>query len=127
MWRSPFKRPQGRRQKGFSYIEMIVVCAVLGILATAVIPVVRWDDKRRREARLRVTLRTLRAALDQYFSIRDCMQSPVVCIGAGESIRRAAEILGEGQFHCLPVVEGDQRLVGIVTSTDLIRYLADQF
>jgi len=54
------------RQQGFSYIELIVVCAVLTVLATAVIPLARWDQKRRREARLQVTLQSMRDALDQY-------------------------------------------------------------
>ena len=34
--------------------------------------------------------------------------------------------LGEGGFHALPVVEGDNVLVGIVTSTDLINHLLRQ-
>jgi general secretion pathway protein G len=55
-----------RRQAGFSYIELLVVCAVLTVLATAVIPLARWDQKRRREVRLRVTLQSMRDALDQY-------------------------------------------------------------
>jgi len=51
---------------GFSYIEMLVTIALLAILATAVIPLSRWDDKRRREARLRVTLEQIRWAIDEY-------------------------------------------------------------
>ena len=65
--------------------------------------------------------------LDQCFRVRECMQSDVVCIDVGESVRCAAELLGQGQFHSLPVVESDGRLAGIVTSTDLIRYLLDQY
>ena len=65
--------------------------------------------------------------LDQHFRISDAMQSDVVCIDADEPIRRAAEILSHGFFHCLPVVERDRCLVGIVTSTDLIRYLFEQY
>ena len=55
-----------RREGGFSYIEMLVTVAVLALLATAVIPLARWDDKRRREARLRVTLHQVRNAIDEY-------------------------------------------------------------
>jgi len=39
---------------------------VLAVLATSVIPLARWDDKRRREARLRGALETMRASIDQY-------------------------------------------------------------
>jgi general secretion pathway protein G len=55
-----------RRSRGVSFIEMMVVVAVLMILATAVVPVYRWDEKRRREERLRVSLETMRLAIDQY-------------------------------------------------------------
>ena len=58
------RRP--RSERGFSYIEMLVTAGVLLILASAVIPLARWDDKRRREARLRVTLKQIRHAIDEY-------------------------------------------------------------
>ena len=35
----------------------------------------------------------------------------------------AAAMLCEGHFHSLPVVDADDRLLGIITSTDLIHYL----
>ena len=53
-------------QRGFSYIELLVTAAVLAVLATAVIPLARWDEKRRREARLRISLQTMRDAIDVY-------------------------------------------------------------
>lgn len=53
---------------GFSYIELMVTLAILAILATAVIPLKRWDEKRRMEDRLRITLRTMRDAIDLYNS-----------------------------------------------------------
>ena len=32
-----------------TYIELLVAVAVLAVLAAAVIPVYRWDEKRRRD------------------------------------------------------------------------------
>ena len=57
---------RARRERGFSYLEMLVTAMVLIVLASAVIPLARWDDKRRREAELRLTLRQVRDAIDQY-------------------------------------------------------------
>jgi len=54
------------RQSGLSYIELMVALVVLAVLASAVIPLARWDEKRRREERLRVHLATMRQAIDEY-------------------------------------------------------------
>jgi general secretion pathway protein G len=54
------------KTRGVSIIEMLVAVAVLMVLATAVIPLAHWDEKRRRENRLRVSLQTMRDAIDQY-------------------------------------------------------------
>ncbi|MCP3978683.1 MAG: type II secretion system protein [bacterium] len=55
-----------KRQRGMSLIEIMVATGVLIVLASAVIPVARWDEKRRLENRLRVTLQVMRQAIDQY-------------------------------------------------------------
>ena len=39
---------------------------------------------------------------------------------------KVMEILGQGKFHSLPVLNG-RKIVGMVTTTDLIRYLAELF
>jgi general secretion pathway protein G len=60
-----------RSQRGLSYIELLVAAMVLLILAGAVIPLARWDHKRRAEARLKVTLQMMRDAIDQYKKYAD--------------------------------------------------------
>ncbi len=42
------------------------------------------------------------------------------------SVKEVAEIFAKEDFHSLPVVEGNE-LKGIVTSTDVIKYLLDQY
>ena len=51
------------------------------------------------------------------------MSSPVASVGVGSSIEEAARILGETGYHRLPVVDSNQRLVGIVSSLDVVRGL----
>jgi CBS domain-containing protein len=57
--------------------------------------------------------------------LRRYSAKPVTLPEAGK-IREAAEVLSRGDFHALPFVSG-QKLVAMVTSTDLIKYLCDQF
>ena len=65
--------------------------------------------------------------LDNQFSVEEVMSKNVVTIKHTASIREAAEMLAEGHFHSLPLVDNDGNLKGLVTSTDLIRYLLSQY
>jgi len=58
--------------------------------------------------------------------IEQIMTSSVDSIQAEDQIRDAAEMLAQGEYHALPVMEG-QELKGIVTSTDVIQYLLEQY
>ena len=60
------KQRERSGERGLSYLELVVAAMVLLVLASAVIPIARWDDKRRREVRLRGTLRQVRDAIDLY-------------------------------------------------------------
>ena len=48
-------------------------------------------------------------------------------INIKDTIRFATETLSSGKFHSLPVVDDENQLMGLVTSTDLIRYLGAQY
>lgn len=71
--------------------------------------------------------RTMDAVMDSQFTLKDIMQSELVTIGHKDTVRSAVGLLSEGTFHSLPVVDDKNGLVGIVTSTDLIRYLMKQY
>ena len=60
------------------------------------------------------------------FSIEQVMTKDVVTVSSNTSIKEVAKILAEKEFHALPVVD-DSILVGIVTTTDLIKYMLKQF
>ena len=70
--------------------------------------------------------RSLDAVLDHTYSITDLMNQDPTTIDGRHTVRDAAGILVSSGFHSLPVVS-DAELVGIVTSTDLIQYLLDQY
>ena len=59
------------------------------------------------------------------FTIDQVMAKNVVTVPSTATIKEVAKILAENEFHALPVVD-DGRLVGIVTTTDLIYYLLKQ-
>ncbi len=60
------------------------------------------------------------------FSIEQVMAKNLVSVPSTTTIKEVAEILATKEFHALPVVD-DDKLVGIVTTTDLINYLIEQF
>ena len=55
------------------------------------------------------------------------MVTKLTVLNETDTIRQASEILAEGKFHSVPVVDKQKQVVGIVTMTDLIRYLNDQY
>ena len=58
-----------------------------------------------------------RATVDQI------METNVTVLGKNSTLREAVEKLSMGNFHALPVVDRKRRLLGIVTSTDLMNEL----
>ncbi len=60
-----------RRQRGLTFLELVVALMVLLVLASAAVPLARWDEKRRRENRLRIQLGVMRSAIDQYKKMAD--------------------------------------------------------
>ena len=60
------------------------------------------------------------------FSIEQVMARNVVSVTSATTIKEVAEIFAVREFHALPVVD-DGRLAGIVTTTDIIKYLLSQF
>lgn len=71
--------------------------------------------------------RAVDAMLDHEFTIEGVMNTDLVTITDTATVRDAAKKLRDGTFHSLPVLNADGDLVGIVTSTDLVRYLLEQY
>lgn len=60
------------------------------------------------------------------FTISQVMAKNIESVTPNTSIKEVAEKLAAKEYHALPVVE-DEKLVGIVTTTDLIKYLLEQY
>jgi len=56
----------------------------------------------------------------------DIMARNPVAVQADHSVKDAALIFTENEFHALPVLDRD-RLTGIISTTDIIRFFLDNF
>jgi general secretion pathway protein G len=63
------KRRPGER--GLTLVELIVTCFILSILATAAVPIARFQIKRQNERQLRYDLWEMRDAIDKYKDAAD--------------------------------------------------------
>ncbi len=70
--------------------------------------------------------RAVDAVLDHSLTLEQVMKKNPRTLSSEGTVRQAAEALASGDFHALPVVSGT-KLVGMVTATDLIKYLLAQF
>ena len=58
-------------------------------------------------------------------SVADIMTKDIITVGPDDPALRAAEIIWENKFGCVPVVENN-RVVGIITESDFVRSAIQQ-
>ena len=56
-----------KNQRGFTLLELIIVIAIIGILATIAMPALKDMPRRANESVLKTNLRTIRDLIDQYY------------------------------------------------------------
>lgn len=62
----------------------------------------------------------------EMFSLSQVMAKNIKTVTPDTTIKEVAELLAREEFHALPIVD-EGNLVGIVTTTDLIKYLLNQY
>lgn len=87
---------------GIEHLPVLENERLIGVLSTRDLMRLRKQDEGRRVA--------------------EFMQRALVTVNAKQPVHAAARLLAEGSFHALPVVDAEGELVGIVTSSDVIRF-----
>lgn len=86
-----------RRERGFTYLEMLATSAILMILASAILPMAKVGRKRQKEIELRRELRVMRTAIDEYKKMVDAGRIGGTDVKLGsEGYPPTLEILVEG-------------------------------
>jgi general secretion pathway protein G len=62
---------QRNAKRGFTLIEMVITVAIVGLLASAAVPLAELAYRRTREQDLRLALREIRTAIDAYKAAAD--------------------------------------------------------
>jgi len=82
---------------GFTFVELLVVCTILLVLASAVMPLAHVTVQRQREVELRRALREMRTAIDKFKDAADAGGIAPFDIPAGsENYPKSLEVLVEG-------------------------------
>ena len=91
---------RSRPPRGYTLAELVMVVALIAVLASMALPVAKFTVKRQKEAELRLALRQIRTAIDEYKRMSDQGMIPVKIAGAGypeelEELVEGVEIVGQ--------------------------------
>ena len=96
-FRDTFRALRTSGQRGYTFVELLVVSTIILILASAVMPLAKVTATRQREAELRRHLREIRTAIDRYKDAADLGQiSPLELRVGNEGYPPSLEALVEG-------------------------------
>src|SRR5215467_11991959 len=82
---------RSRQQRGFTLIELIIVCAMISILLGVMVPIYKIHVLHAKEAVLKQDLYNMRTAIDQYTQDK------------GKAPQALSDIVTAGYLHAIPV------------------------
>ncbi|GAB5551530.1 MAG: hypothetical protein Sapg2KO_11210 [Saprospiraceae bacterium] len=65
----------------------------------------------------------VRTAKLRSFKIGEIMEDTVETLASNATIKEAISLLAQNRFRCLPIVDENNKLVGIVTPNDILKYI----
>ena len=108
------------KSKKIRHIPVVSGSAIIGILSYTDLLRISFADS------IGMDEGSVDTVVYNMFTIEQVMAKNPVSVSSVTTIKEVAEILAKKEFHALPVVD-NKELVGIVTTTDLINYLIQQF
>ncbi len=56
------------------------------------------------------------------FTVKEIMTTPALSVKADRTIKETLDLLAEKRISGLPVVDNDNKVIGVISDTDIIRY-----
>ncbi|UAM98387.1 CBS domain-containing protein [Polaribacter litorisediminis] len=105
-------------ENSIRHIPIVDEKKIVGMLSYSDILKVGYADATQDEKNIELTV-------FDWFTIKQVMTKELYSVPSNSTVKEVARMLADKEFHALPVVD-DGELVGLVTSTDFIRFLADK-
>lgn len=65
------------------------------------------------------------ASKNEKFLVKECMEKNVKAVEPDTPLKGAIEVMLVNKFGCLPVIDSDRKVIGLVTETDMLKALHD--
>lgn len=110
-------------ERGFTFIELMIVMTLIGILAAIAQPQFKQYTVRAREAVLREDLFTMREVIDQYYGDKGKYPDALEDLVSNQYIRKVPEdpfTKSEATWVTVPPDEGEGGIFDVHSGSDLI-------
>ncbi|UUV21814.1 CBS domain-containing protein [Paenimyroides aestuarii] len=108
------------KKHGIRHIPVVEGKKIVGVLSYSDLLKISYADVTETEDAVETVVYDM-------FTIAQVMAKTPLTVSADTTVKEVVEILAKETFHSLPVVENDEELVGIVTTTDLLNYFLEQY